>query len=382
MKLLNYICILIASLLVLSCSDGTDETKNDFASGKMLIKFTISMGTNSTITRSGTWGDDDYDKSSATYWENSIQVGHLQVLVYDKDNKYIAQVSDLSYHRHADEDGNTYNNIYDILGMLSLSDDHVDSDGTLECKLVVLANYDSAIPEQTEGALLADMGGSNNSLIRYHYSADNIAAHTSYIPMWGVKTFTGSNALKLKVGTQTQAGEIFMLRAMSKIVVSLADDVTEEYTITSAKLSNYNYLGYIVPKEFSSVDETSQLAYNATDGTNPLSYNPYTSKANSSLSFVEETAGKRFVLYVPEYATTEDDNGNTTPQIILTLQDKDGYTLTPDYAINLRRYDDGVAKEVLSLVRNTIYNYTITGAKSVKYQAIDWNDKGGEVVFY
>jgi len=382
MKVFQLVFVLLALLSSASCSDYSDGAQDNSATATMHIKFTISVGGQSQ-SRAGTWGDNDYNATAANEWESTIEAGRLQALVFDVSDKYLGQVSNLIYYRHTDNSGNVSGNIYDIIGSLNIPLSSIGSDGKLECKLMVFANYGQLIPSQILEAALADIGGENDVNIKYWYDAAGIAARTAYIPMWGVKTYTGINALTLKKGQQADAGEIFLLRAMSKIRVSLYKEMTKSHTLTGAMLTNYNNRGYIVPASYAFIGDTKSLNYRA-DGTVPLSYNPVASKSNTSLAFIEETVGTSYVIYVPEYETTTDDTGTeTTPHITLTITDKSGNDITHDFVIQLKKYTNGVAGAVQKLTRNTVYNYTIMGAKSVKYQAVDWTTGlGGEIDIY
>lgn len=383
MKAPQLVITLIALLCVASCADDADTTQDGDATTAMRIKFTLAIGGHQT-SRAGTWGDTDYTQATATEWESIIEADKLQVLAYNANNKYLGKVSSLTYYRHTDDNGKVSNSIYDILGSLDIPLSSVGSDGKLECKLMIFANYEREIPSQLSEAAITDITGNNDANIKYWYNATGISARTAHIPMWGVKTYTGNNALELKKGEHTDAGEIFALRAMSKIRVSIDDETAKNYTLTGAKLTDYNIRGYITPAAYADVDDTKNLTYSASSE-ELLSYNPVKSKSNTSLQFIEETAGKSYVVYVPEYETTVDDAGDeTTPNIVVTLTDKDGHNVVPDNTIQLKKYTNGVAEDgVLKLTRNTVYNYTITGAKSVKYQTEEWTSgRGGNIDMY
>lgn len=374
--------MLAALLCAVSCADNADSTQDGSATAAMRIKFTIAMG-GQQASRAGTWGDTDYSPTAASEWENAIEADKLQVLAYSAAGKYLGKVSSLAYYHHTDDNGNVSSSIYDIIGSLDVPLSSVSSGGKLECKLMIFANYEQEIPSQLSNAVITDMAGDNDANIKYRYDASGISARTAYIPMWGVKSYTGRGALVLKKGERTDAGEIFALRAMSKIRVSIDEETAKSYTLTGAELTDYNIRGYIVPAGYADADDTRSLSYSA-GGAEPLSYNPAASKKNGTLQFTEEAAGKSYVAYIPEYETTTDDaDGETTPRIVVTLADKDGNNVEPGCTIQLRRYTDGAAGDVLKLTRNTVYNYTITGAKSVRYQAVDWTTGlGGEIDMY
>ena len=78
------------------------------------------------------------------------------------------------------------------------------------------------------------------------------------IPMWGVTTVSG---LPLTVDGTTYAGEIKLLRAVPKITIEMADDLKDQYTITSVVPDQRNYLthGYIVPGDAKYAADTGRL---------------------------------------------------------------------------------------------------------------------------
>lgn len=362
-----------------SCSN--DSAQDDGENGKQLtnVTLTLVMGNAQANTRTGTWGDDDYTKETATTWENTIASDKLQVLVFDTSNNYIGQVVNLTY------EGNTPDNIYRVRGVL-LIDRSLIVDSKLSCKFVVLANYDESV-WLTVGTSMSELETTS-----YQYNASGIAAKTAYIPMWGVETYQGTSALTIDENSKAEidAGEIFMLRAMSQIRVSLEDSENNDFTIKSATLSSYNTKGYILPSGFATVSETKNLFYDVT--TSPLSHHPYDSKYNSDLAFHETTTtdGTSFIIYVPECATNKDTStGKTDPYISVTISPKKGgssWTATDEhtYKINLHKYDTygNDTNEKYDLIRNTIYDYKISVTGVLQYQAIDWTEQEcSDVIF-
>lgn len=307
-----------------------------------------------------------------------VSASKLQVLVYDLNDKYLGQLKYLSSSRHSGDE----NNVYDILGTL-LIDSAAVTDSKLACKLVVLANYDKEVTEPVVGADLSDIIYAN-----YLYDVSGISAQTSCIPMWGVRTYADTNtddrykAFTITHGEYIDAGEIFMLRAMSKIRVHLADDVANDYTLTNVTLSNYNRRGYILPSGYN-VSETTLLHYEGTEA--PLSFHPYTANVNQTLPLSVETENVSYRAYVPEYKCKTDTNGCTDPYISVTVTPKAAGGTAGIYRIELKKYTDGEpVGSGLDLIRNTIYEYTITSVGpdlSLRYQAIDWTTGGGDISF-
>lgn len=377
-KLCLWLCLAAASLLT-SCSSDNEQADDELQSIK--IMFTITMGDKPITTRTDTWGDNDYTEETATEWESYISPGTLQVFVYNKNNTYIDKVNINSFSRHSNE-----KNVYDIIGSFSakISDSELE-DGKLPCKLVVFANCSKYMTEKKAAA-----GINSLSSIAYNFDAAGMKTGTTYIPMWGVRTYSSDNAsaeyqpLTIEKNTQTNAGTIYVLRSMAKVRVTLSDDMADNYTLSNVSLSNYSYYGYLTPASCD-VSDTEKLSHEIvtneealTAGTAFQTFNPYSgSNARLNLSFIEETTGKSFIIYVPEFATTM-TNGDTDPYINLTLTNKT--TNSPQtYIIPVTNADN----EPQSLVRNTVYTYKITGSGcTLEYQAQEWTVKTPDEIIF
>lgn len=365
--------VLAAVLLLQSCSsDNGDDTAVSGGSKITNVQLTIAMSEAASGSRAGTWGDNDYQNEESTAWESAITTGKLQVLVFGTDNSYIGQVVNLIYTK-----ASSSSSVYSVKGALNIKNTLLNN-GKLSCKFVVVANYDDPVTLRggDDMAAIESMG--------YRYNATAIATQTDYIPMWGVKTFTGDTALEIVEDGVTDAGQIDMLRAMAKIRVSLSDAMADDFAISAATVSDYNMQGYLLPAGYADVSETKALFYDGT--TSPLSYHPRTLRAGSALSFKAETVGRTYVVYVPECATNSNSStGNTDPYISVTIAPKGKPTESGTYTINLRQYISGVENtENLNLTRNTVYDYVITNvgpALTLKYQAIDWTAAENNVFF-
>lgn len=379
LKLFNLLLALLAFLALSSCSSDEENVEPIDTTQRIQIKFTIAMSSNSRATKAGTWGDDDYEKQEADYWENTIDLGKIQVLAYTLDNNYLGQLNNATYVRRADSE----DNVYDVTGSLFVEDSLI-TDGKFSCKLVVFANYDNAISER----LLVNKTLDNIRSTTYTYNVSGIANRTAYIPMWGIQTYSDDNTeetykpLRVGKGVYADAGEIFMLRAMAKVRIALADDVAENFKITGATLSDYNTSGFFMPTDYS-VNSTKDLTYEST--TTPSSFRPRSVQANDTVRFANEVAGQSVYVYVPEYRTSTDSEGMTTPYIAVSIAPRTAGVSAGKYKIALKQYDAGVAKSSgLNLVRNTVYDYTITSVGPtllLRYQAIDWTAGGGNISF-
>lgn len=364
--------LLVAALTSVSCVFDREACTDSSSLDKVQVKFTIAMD-NGNTTRS-TWESiSDDNKQTGNYYENTIEVGKLQVLVYNNSTqKYIGKVSNTSYIR---QEG-TNNNTYDVLGDLPIDKSELKDGKTLDCMMVVLANYDSEVAPTTGDAITA-----LQSTYTYdHTNLQNTYTGTTtdtkkYIPMWGVKHVSVS----LTPGTNTDIGEIYMLRAMAKVVLTLDDAFAASYSIVSAKLTDSNTSGYVVPTTEGTFYSSTISAANA--GTEKLdadkSFNPL-AKTESTLvpvNFWQDyswgTDGKigdavdnTYIVIVPEYK-----QGSTPATIKVTLRPAGEKTSDKDkeYEIELKKYENGSASgDALNLVRNSIYKYNITAIEGDK----------------
>lgn len=356
-KLAYGFCIFAVLLTFVSCVNDADEGACD-SPQTMQIKFTIEMsGERSPAATRTEWGSVT-PKETADLWENTIEEGKLQVLLYNADNNLMGEVQNLTYIRRAGDD----NNIYDIVGDLTVDIIGESNETTLNGKLVVLANYDDKA-NATKGTSLYDIADN-----LYEYDVTGIKARTKYIPMFGVHSI--SNNLKLVKGERADAGDIRMLRAMAKVRVSLDSKTAEKYVLENVSLSDYNQKGYTNPTDFATVAETEKL-----DDEGSLHVKK--SKAGTELPFTKISDGT-WVVYVPESSATDPAHINVsiTPQ-------RTGISSTA-YEVEIKNYGEGKATGGnLNIVRNTIYDYTISIDDDVKiqYRAMPWNDGSGTVIF-
>ena len=176
------------------------------------------------------------------------------------------------------------------------------------------------------------------------------------IPMWGVKTVNGET---FTAGTNTNIGTIFVLRAMAKVEIALADEIAEEYALTSASFNTYNTKVNCIPSGYAGVENTELL--NTVDCFN----DNISPSGTTSLAFMNAVEGKRLVAYVPEY----DNEGSLEMKVILSGN---------EYIIPFNDIDSSTPFDV---IRNHYYEYTITGVneevevkvESITYQVVPWS---------
>lgn len=349
---LGHILLFVVLLLTMTAcsSDAILDDSSAADKEQVHITFTINMG--GSTTRATTWGENDSPKDG-TYYENTIEEGKLQVLLFTTANTYIGELSDMSFYRHPSSD----DNIYEIVGSISVDKVNV-SNGKLECKIVVLANY---------GDKASLNSGDNISAIE-NLSFD---ATTKYIPMFGVETYSGTNAIPLTSGIRANIGTIYLLRAMAKVRVCCETDGTELKSVT---ISNYNAKGYTLPKEYNA-DNTLAIDYKTV--------HPNESKEDGSLPFSEETdtedQKKYWYIYVPEQSSTN--------KAIISVTYTDGSSGgSTTKSFNIGEYKKGKQEtdSWIDIVRNHIYTYQIVmdDQLQIAYKVMPWTEGGTNTLDY
>lgn len=364
--------LFIAQIVLLSCT-ADDETVSS-ESDAVVVTFTIAMD-KSLATRTY-WGE-DVERDVEHEWENTIEYGKLQVLFYDDNNQFIGQLSDITYlslDATATEE-------YSVVGKLKL--DNVVDGSKLSGKVVLLANYDEAVANPTKGEAMSLI--SDNA---FSYDPTAIKNRTKYIPMWGIQTYS----FTIQKGMASEiADPIDMLRAMAKVRLKLnnekyidEDIVDQTYTLSNVRLDHYCTNGYTVPEGFADASSYNDNVFATKNLKTIESFRGGQTKVDQ-LYFEEETGGKSFIVYIPEYPT-----GGNVPQIQFTLTKKDKPSETKDFIVQLKDYSDGkpTGDGGLEILRNTIYEYTIRRVintseveLTLRYEVEKWKDRSADIIF-
>ena len=309
------------SMLTASCSQIIDDPTDGSCEDKTKIVFTLSLA-NATNSRA-VWNPGTYNPSDlGTEFDNLIAPNSLQVILYNADNDYIGKVNNLSYYP------TDIINVYRFVGEISTS---ILENNQLDCKIMVFANFEETIGPNTD-----------LSSLKFDFDSD-------HIPMWGVQTFD----VTLQPGKFKELEEpIYLLRAMAKIEVKLSTDVSN-LSLAKVYLSDFNKEGYSLPNGYGSYGDTREMNVD-------LVINSIKDDDVEILEFSENSDG--FIVYLPEYTVTLDDN----PIIYLdiTQTNDDGTTTELEgLPLYLRNYDNKhkPTGDYFNIVRNHYYEYIITG---------------------
>lgn len=319
--LLHIFCVSMFSMLTASCSQIIDDPTDGSCEDKTKIVFTLSLA-NATNSRA-VWNPGTYNPSDlGTEFDNLIAPNSLQVILYNADNDYIGKVNNLSYYP------TDIINVYRFVGEISTS---ILENNQLDCKIMVFANFEETIGPNTD-----------LSSLKFDFDSD-------HIPMWGVQTFD----VTLQPGKFKELEEpIYLLRAMAKIEVKLSTDVSN-LSLAKVYLSDFNKEGYSLPNGYGSYGDTREMNVD-------LVINSIKDDDVEILEFSENRDG--FIVYLPEYTVTLDDN----PIIYLdiTQTNDDGTTTELEgLPLYLRNYDNKhkPTGDYFNIVRNHYYEYIITG---------------------
>lgn len=303
------------------------------------IAFTLKVEGTSAATKT-TWGEELETDEPGQGYENYIDPTSLQVVIYGSDNSTPYVLQSLYREEYDDTKGE-----YTFVGEIDLEDDDATglTSGT-EYKIMVFANCPTI-------SSTTDLDN-----LTYHYGRNNDGEHTVAIPMWGVATAT----LALTPGErQTLTEPIYLLRAVAKVEVKLAEDeATQAYEITCVTLSRSNTQGYCLPKDYKRVDNTKELER---EEGNITTFHPHpNSEIEENVAF-KNTNGK-YILYLPEYDNTGE--AATIATLSVTLKEKTAGTDEEgmSYSVEFKNYDDdgqAINGTTFDLVRNHLYRYTL-----------------------
>ncbi len=360
--LLHIFLVSVLGMLTASCSQEADDpTQTNTGSGTIRIQFSLAMD-ESRVSRAATWNDITGDATDNTdndvraignNYENMIDLGHLQVFLFDSNGRYLGEVGGLTLSPSSSATTYTFTGEVLVNGVDVTTEAGVKK--LKNCTIMVTANY--------EGYVNGNLAVTQNYL--FDYIADNYrpivtgntTSYNSYIPMWGMlKTDLPLYADRTAANTAASAadvGKIYMLRSLAKIEVNLASTVGSTYKITSAKLNKHNQAAYLLPSVPSG---NTYFAQASTSAFNTESCINAASRAIIADLAFNKVSDRQWIVYVPEY----DNDG--TMEITLGLENngKDITTSVKTNVIKLNTYSGGIATSTpVDIVRNHWYQYSI-----------------------
>lgn len=401
-----FILLIIGQGLFSACSSDGEflGAPADVDHAEVYISVTLSVGGSQGMTRATVTPPQDGNPSvslqDGTFQESYIDPDDVELFVFDQDNKFVDCVN-IIWRTHSGNTGNVDSPeaqpyqcyIQGYLKDVSEGNYHIVAICNQKRGVLKSNDYsptrasttlDDFIDGVTYGSYSADftetlLGGSSSS------------PSDARIPMWGICT------VPLKQGENATA-PITVLRSMAKVVVRLADNVTD-FQLTGVTLNVANDGGTLAAQK---TGETVQ-AYKESSGSYTTAWNkldetlittpsipsgvkPVSEDEELLFSEVTEDDGvKCYVIYIPEYNHFKDDNDGETVQetatIELTIEDEAGNSVTDsngnNYKLHFADYSDGESPTApeWDIIRNDIYDYTITKIESglqVKLKVAPW----------
>lgn len=347
-----YLSCLVVIASMTGCVNDTDLGPCEEGEETMSLAFTLTVEPNSGSRSSRgdegpTWGD-GYTKDNVTY-DDEIDINSVQVAIMDTDGNYVTTVSKMNCYEIA-------SGVYQYYGQIEK--DLFKSGKPYRC--MIIANSDAIDFEKLSADNMPTYDITNI------LTSANSGSYT--LPMWGVGTFT------IQTGADTQdAGEIWMLKALSKCRVKLSQELIDKgYELGELTIAGYNEKGNVMPANYSAVGNTQSLSFDSE--TSPYCFNPVSSLNTGTIKMLEEKNADSNVSdgsqigYFAEYANTK---ANPTSINVPISNSTNGTAAS--YTIEFKNYINN--KLFSDLVRNHVYDFTITGFNNgleVELVVSDW----------
>lgn len=346
-----YTMFVLALSLFTSCNNEVDEAAGNKKTRTVVFRLSVDDAVGSRAA----WGEDYTQGDADVPFDTRINLGGLQVVVYDANNHFIGKAENVLYWPVSDGENDNTKEEYQFVGDLS----NLSLKEGSTYKFMVFANCDNVGQTTNVGQL------------PYDYYDITPQTGTGYIPMWGVKTITltGDELQDLKT--------IHLLRAAAKIEVALGTAMVD-YLLESVTISHHNTRGYIAPKYWNTVENTESL-----DRDDCANF--HSTPSADPLLFTMTEGNQSAKVYVPEYQNTSLGNAPATITVRLkkgvstTGTSDDGIVEFKD-AIQFCSYTNGAPTNTFfDIVRNHHYKFTITGVSGgleIQYAVMDWVDAG------
>ena len=341
--ILKSLFVSVLCMLAASCQDT--EFAEAVDSSKAQVMFSIAMDSPAARSRAN-WGQ-DYSQTSdlGDEYDNRIDLDQFIVKIEADGKTY--NVTDIIKWKEGES------NEHKFVGIVKTQNDENVGDITLQkAKISVYAN-------------MGTDANANFASMTFDQDAENI-------PMWGALTVEN---LKFAPGKRTSVDDIYLLRAMAKLQVTLGDAAIEKgYTLTKASLNKFNLTGFNMPTGYAGAESTMAL-----DMEGVLNENT-TNPAGGVTELTEATEdGKGWVIYLPEISNTTDSE----LKMLLTFSNGDNEKIETE--VSVKDYTTANTS-LVNIVRNHWYKYVIediVNAKPVvKYETLDWEpiniNVGGE----
>lgn len=347
---------MLAACFLASCSQ--DEPARE-----QTEKFTLSfqLNTNGILTRAADDWEGPYPDNGGSSFDNTIT--SVDLFMLGEDNSIVKRL-------YALKDPDSSSNIYtcDVDEKTpGVTIDRSQMTAVFTGRIMALANV-----EDMQSPWYSPEGWENAKIpytLKYGQSDD------WHIPMWGVESYQNEVLVANKV---TRLKDIYMLRAVSKIVIKLDPSIQSDYKISSVSMApsspEFFGEGYTLPNE--ALEKTSTLNLGLTGCFDPKTDDVETL---SQPVFSFKDSGWECCTYVSESKTDED----SPFAFELTLKSKkEG---VPDFTGTLKfsKYSQTNPTQPESTiryaVRNHVYEFTINLAKLELIPTVKEWEMGGTI---
>ena len=340
-NILKSLFVGVLCMLAASCQD-TEEYMSSVNNREAQIMFTLSMDTPTARARAA-WGQEQENTIFLSGDDKESRIDMSQFIVKieaDRDEYLVTNI--LKWE-------NKENKTCNFVGILK------DADGNNLPK--------SITPETLKISVYVNMG-SETVANEFEQSQSETT-----IPMWGVLTLDSPT---FAPGTRTNVGSVHLLRAMSKLEVTLTDEMKSQYALKGATLNKHNTHGFTFPKD---ADDASSTLLMDQEGV----FNPKASLTETAKDLAVLATDTSYVIYLPEIASTTANPLN----VAVKMEEKatgvpaEGSFKLLDYSVNPDQPSD------MNLVRNHWYKYEISGFSAseiqVKYNVLEWKPVNMEI---
>ena len=366
---------MLGCFVLASCINDEEGPCLPDSSGKTQVHFSLVLQDNAQTRADAvreTWGSFKNPEVGVGY-DNQIDLGNVQFLLFkenvnEETNKknylYAGKLEKLTYTILGDP--RTPDVVYDYIG---------EAPKDLESgnyKFVVLANTTAV-----ELADNTDITATDFANLAFNYLG---SGELPKIPMWGTKGVDAMTKLDLIPGTNHYIGRISLLRAVSKVTVTLTGEPEEDlngYSLEKVTVSKYNKYGYVLPSKYADVTSTTELVI---DEENTMHVNAASTGADLAYE-VAATGDKEITFYLPEYKNSADAPVKVLVKLTKKVTDQD-VPREFEFPIRFCEYSDlgaPIDRTDYSIIRNHHYQFNIfkvtdAGALYVKPTVAPWTN--------
>lgn len=418
-----YLLLFVLMLPITSCIDdnslcGKEPDQEDGITIEFSLQTRIParLGTRALLDPTG------ITQETGSEAENYLDLDNLTFLLFDKD---MTLLQTLSPYVEADNPVSNRYSKYKVTAFLSNHYFLRATEDELTFSIVVLGNYQSLSPTRfgfAPGQKIRDifdpnkvgsfaMPISNNNGYCWIPSITGGAngQTAGYIPMSGMQTFTvktddlrsSSPGNPLVLSTDENGKDINMMRSLAKIEIvdkigfanNVQPDKNNRSWIEKVELVGHTTRGSIFPTldqwnltdnpfETQYVQAVSSPSDNAYVGAQPIN-GLTTENENAIVNFFEESVLRIdgcpvFSCYLTEYSPNE--RGSVYPMWMRVTVHGPGNAGSSStlYRLDPAPYVDNVPQDLLSILRNNIYRYEITGIGTelnLNFVVDDWDSK-------